>query len=117
LEAVLSGLSDCTGIDSTVLESEMRHHPELAEQLRVVETIGPWPIPPVVVSALVPESIQGELREALLTLHTTPRGRAALEDGSIERFVEVTESDYTPILEAARLVESAVEGWPLAWTP
>jgi phosphonate transport system substrate-binding protein len=117
LEALLNGQCDCTGIDSTVLESEIRHDPGLAERIRVVETIGPWPIPPVVVLGSVPQSVQNEMRDALLVMHDEPKGRAALDLGSTDRFVGVADSDYAPILEAARLVESTVTGWPEAWTP
>src|SRR6476469_7540041 len=45
---VVEGLADCSAIDSTVLEQELRDSPELSNNLRVVESIGPCPMPPVV---------------------------------------------------------------------
>jgi ABC-type phosphate/phosphonate transport system substrate-binding protein len=55
------------------------------------------------------------MRDALLTIHADPKGRAALDLVSIDRFVGVAESDYAAILDAAKLVESTVTGWPEAW--
>jgi len=43
---VLSGAIDCAAIDSTVLEWLIAQRAHLADQLRVVESIGPSPIPP-----------------------------------------------------------------------
>ena len=72
IEKVVGGEVDASGIDSTVLELECAQRPGLAERLRVVESIGPCPIPPVVVSRRLPEPTKRRLREALLAMHHEP---------------------------------------------
>jgi phosphonate transport system substrate-binding protein len=50
LEMVLSGAVDGAAIDSTVLEWYFAHDDERAARLRVLDTLGPSPMPPWVVS-------------------------------------------------------------------
>ncbi len=107
IQMVLDGRVDASGIDSTVLELEMKHRRELAEALRVVESIGPCAIPPVVVTARRPAAVKGRLREVFLTMHEDPEGRAILADGLLARFVPARDSDYDPIREMLRRAEAA----------
>ena len=49
IEATLSGAIDGAAIDSVVLAAARRANPELATRLRVLESLGPFPIQPIVV--------------------------------------------------------------------
>src|SRR5215472_10239630 len=51
LRMVASGEVDGSAIDAHVLAIELRRHPELSGQVRVIETLGAAPIQPVVVRA------------------------------------------------------------------
>jgi phosphonate transport system substrate-binding protein len=51
LELVLAGAVDGAAIDSLVLEGFAARWPEVMAKLRVIETLGPSPIPPWVVSS------------------------------------------------------------------
>ena len=104
---VLEGAVDASGIDSTVLDLEVKVRPELAERLRTVESIGPCPIPPVVVATRVAGPLRARLREAFLTMHDDPEGRVILTDGLMARFVEVRDSDYDPIRAMVRRAAAA----------
>ena len=53
IQWVTDGLAECAAIDSTVLEQALRDDPELAQRLRVVETLGPCPMPPLVIATIV----------------------------------------------------------------
>jgi phosphonate transport system substrate-binding protein len=108
IEAVLDGRADTSAIDSTVLEWEMERRPQLAEALRIVAVLGPSPIPPIVISARVPEPILEAIRTEMLALDRTEEGRAILAEGRLSRFAPVIDADYDPIrrMEArARAVE------------
>jgi phosphonate transport system substrate-binding protein len=107
IRLVLEGAVDASGIDSQVLELEGQSRPELREALRVVESIGPSPIPPVVVSTRLPALLRGRLRELLLGMHEDPEGQAILAAGLLRRFVPVEDRDYDPIREMVRRVEAA----------
>ncbi len=104
---VLGGDADATGIDSTVLELERARRPELAGRLRVVESIGPCPIPPVVVARRLPETLKARLREVFIGMHDDPTGRAILAEGLMARFVPVRDADYDAIREMVRRARAA----------
>ncbi|HEV8310892.1 MAG TPA: PhnD/SsuA/transferrin family substrate-binding protein [Methylomirabilota bacterium] len=107
IRMVLEGAVDASGIDSTVLELEATGRPELGRELRVVESIGPCPIPPVVVSSRLGEASKARLRELFLGMHADPEGRAILAAGLMARFVPVQDADYDPIREMVRRAEAA----------
>ncbi len=87
-----------------MLAIELRDHPELAGQLKVIDTLGPSSIQPVVIAAGAPSSLKRAIRDALLAMADDEEGRAGLAHGMVERFVAVSDGDYDDIramLEAA----------------
>jgi len=105
---VLSGAIDCAAIDSTVLEWLIAQRAHLADQLRVVESIGPSPIPPWVISTKLSAVLRRQIRQRLLNLHLTARGQAALADGRMVRFIPAVDRDYDPIRRMARAAEAVL---------
>lgn len=101
LRMVRDGTVDASAIDSTVLEWEVALRPELLSEIRIIGTLGPSPVPPWVVSKSVPAGLRGLLARALLNMHRTEEGRAALALGSLARFSRVVDGDYDPIREMA----------------
>ena len=99
---------DASAIDSTVLEMECRRHPWLHSSIRVIETLGPSPIPPWVIQKNLPGEIKRALRELLLQMHTDPAGIRILTAGAIARFVAIEETDYDTIRDMARQAEQVV---------
>lgn len=97
LQMVVDGRADVTAIDSTVLDYEFARRPALARQVRVIETLGPSPIPPWVISLKLPKDMRWRLRQLLLDMHVDPGGRAALASGQLSRFVPATEPGYQMI--------------------
>ena len=110
LGLLLHGKVDASAIDCTVLETEIRNKPILAEQIRVIDILGPSPIPPLVIHKTVPKEKRALLRDGLLRLHTTDSGRAALAEGSYARFVTVQNSDYDRIREMESQAKT-VKSW------
>ena len=95
IEAVVNGDVDAAAIDSNVLRIRLKEVPSLREQLRVIESWGPFPIQPVVVrSAVLPEVKEG-LRAALLSTREDPRTRRLLDRFDLSRFVAVSPEDYS----------------------
>jgi phosphonate transport system substrate-binding protein len=109
LALVVSGAVDASAIDSTVLETEFRLAPAMRRQLRVVATLGPSPIPPLVVSRAVRSEVRQELREVLLRMHRDPRASHVLASGNVQQYVQVRDSDYDPI----RAMAASSAGIPL----
>jgi phosphonate transport system substrate-binding protein len=97
IRMVARGEVDGSAIDSQVLALEFRDHPELAEQVRLVEALGPSTIQPVAVSRRVPEDLREAIRDVLVTMAEDPGVRKRLGVGLIERFIPVDAASYDDI--------------------
>jgi phosphonate transport system substrate-binding protein len=98
---------DGSAIDSQVLSIELRDHPELAEQVRVVEALGPSTIQPVAVSRRVPDDLREGIRDVLLTMAEDPAVRERLAPALVERFVPMDASSYDDIRMMVEACEAA----------
>jgi phosphonate transport system substrate-binding protein len=106
LQMILDGRIDASAIDSTVLEQEFRREPALRSRVRIVDTLGPSPIPPWVILKDLPQDLRSSLRELLLGMHRDAEGRAVLARGYMTRFARVKDTDYDAIRDMARLAAS-----------
>lgn len=95
IKLVVEGLADCSAIDSTVLEQELRDAPELSQHLRVIESIGPCPMPPVVAAQRLGSELINSLKSALC--QPDDQLRFAMEKAQIQRYIAVQSEDYAPI--------------------
>jgi phosphonate transport system substrate-binding protein len=94
IRLVHAGEVDASAIDSQVLAVTLREHPGLAAGLRVIDSLGPSTIQPVVVASWLPEGLKTDLQAVLLELGEDPAARAHLDHGLVERFVPVTDASY-----------------------
>ena len=102
LGMILDGGIDASAIDSTVLELELEKDPTMESRLRVIETLGPSPIPPWVILRSVPEARREAVRETLIGMEEDARGRDVLSELPVARFARVEDGDYDPIRRMAR---------------
>src|SRR5262245_23563571 len=72
---VATGACDASAIDSHLLAVILRGEPDLAKKVRVIETLGPSTIQPVVVARRLPCPVKSKLRRALLSLADDPAAR------------------------------------------
>jgi phosphonate transport system substrate-binding protein len=107
IRMVARGEVDGSAIDSQVLALEFRDHPELAERVRVVESLGPSTIQPVAVSRRVPQELREAIRDVLVTMAQDPGLRERLRAGLIERFVPVDAASYDDIRMMVEACETA----------
>jgi phosphonate transport system substrate-binding protein len=105
LKMILSSQVDGAAIDGTVLEWALGQNSEIAEQIRVVATFGPSPMPPWVIAKRVPENTRRRLRRLLLRMRRDPQGQSILDGGGIARFVLCRNRDYDPIRSMAQAAE------------
>jgi ABC-type phosphate/phosphonate transport system substrate-binding protein len=85
---------DATAVDSHVLALALRERPRLADDLRVITTLGPSTIQPVVAATWLGEGTRAAIREALLGLGQCAEGREWLGRGMMERFAPVDDGNY-----------------------
>jgi len=111
INQVLAGEVDASAIDSTVWEWAQTQQPALTSRLRVIETIGPSPIPPLVIQKSVPAALADHIRTLLLHLHEDIHGRDLLAQAGLKQFTAVTDADYDPIRHMAQ--EAARVTWAI----
>lgn len=102
LRMIIDGGVDASAIDSTVLEAELERHPELAGEIKIIDTLGPSPMPPWVMLKSLPRNLRTDIREALTGMHADAEGAAILANWRIARFVAAQDSDYDSLRQMAR---------------
>ncbi len=107
MDWVEQGRAHAAAIDSVVLAMELAQRPERAKAFRVVETVGPAPMPPVAASPTLAPDIRHRLAAALLAMDTTPRGQAILRYGGMSRFAPVVDADYNLIRNMITALQEA----------
>jgi phosphonate transport system substrate-binding protein len=102
LNMILEGQVDASAIDSIVLELELQRRPALRTVIRIIEPLGPSPIPPLIILRSLPQETRKVIRELLLHMHEDPHGRTVLENLQIVKFAYVEDRDYDVIRDMAR---------------
>jgi phosphonate transport system substrate-binding protein len=95
VQLILDGVADLTAIDSVVLETHLRQHPDQAALLRTIATIGPLPSMPWVASRTLDPALSAALRTHLTHLHETHP--PLLVDSPLHRFAPMEDAAYDPI--------------------
>jgi phosphonate transport system substrate-binding protein len=107
LHLVCTGEVDASAIDSQVLAIARRTRPELVSQLRVIDTLGPSSIQPIVAARRLPDRWKTDLRNVLLAMHQDPVAKKWLAHGFVDRFLAVTDADYDDIRHMLAAAEAA----------
>jgi phosphonate transport system substrate-binding protein len=94
IRLVHEGQVDASAIDSHVLTLAMHDHPELAEGLRVIDSLGPSTIQPIVVPSWLEAELKADLRAVLLEMNTDAAAQTVLADRLVQGFVAITDEDY-----------------------
>jgi phosphonate transport system substrate-binding protein len=105
LHMILAGQANATAIDSHVLDVLRQQQPELATQLRVISSLGPTTIPPLVVAKKMDAGLKADIQAILLNMHHDPHAQAALHKGLIKRFAPVQDEDYDDIRHMFAVVQ------------
>lgn len=102
---VIDGKADCAAIDSTVLEQSFRQTPQLVQQLRVIESIGPAPMPPIVVAQRLGKDWIKRLQAALLQPDLELQEQ--MQQAGVQRFVAVQSESYAALAQMYDRAEQA----------
>lgn len=108
MRMVIDGRADWTAIDSQVLAIWLRAVPSLRRRIRIVATLGPSTIQPIVMSRRrLTQAQRAALVAGLLSLSEVPSAIPVLHAAGIDRFVRVESSDYDDIRTMLAAVRSA----------
>ena len=103
LRLVNWGEAAAAAIDSTVLEAELARIPSLRRAFRVIDTLGPSPAPPWVVSTRVPAELRERIALVLQSMRDDPEGAAILATWGISELRRVGASHYDPMRDMMRV--------------
>lgn len=91
---VVSGGADAAAIDSNVLAMRLAREPGLRLRLRVMDSLGPYPIQSVVVRSGLPGRLKSSVRECMLSWQDTAWGRRELSEAGLRGFAPVDDGHY-----------------------
>jgi phosphonate transport system substrate-binding protein len=104
---VAGGEVESAAIDSQVLALELRDRPWLAKELRVIASLGPSTIQPVVAGAHLPRATRDGLRDAFLAMGRDPAARGFLDRGLVATFEAADAASYDDIRSMVEACEAA----------
>ncbi len=107
LELIAAGEIDSAAIDSQVLTIFRRDDPALMENLRVIDSLGPSTIQPVIARATLDKALKADIQAALLALSDDAVAREQLSRGFFDRFVAMSDADYDDIRAMLAAAEAA----------
>jgi phosphonate transport system substrate-binding protein len=107
LRLVARSAIDAAAIDCQVLAVALRDQPEVAAQVRTIDTLGPSTIQPVVVARRLPQRLRTDLRTFLLNLANDPVALPHLDRALVQRFEAVNDASYDDIRAMLTAVEAA----------
>lgn len=105
IRMVATGEADASFVDSLVLDYDRDKHLGHAAAVRVVESLGPTGICPLVASTKLDPGVRAAVREHLAAMHEDAAGREILGGALVERFAVVDDHNYDDI----RALKSAAE--------
>jgi phosphonate transport system substrate-binding protein len=97
LRMVISGEADWAVIDSTVCDMDTARGARLMSGVRVIGSIGPYPMPPFIARADLKEEVVRDVVRTLTGMHETAAGRELFAKYHVDRIVAFNEADYDPI--------------------
>jgi phosphonate transport system substrate-binding protein len=107
IQLVAGRAIDAAAIDSHVLETYLAAYPHLTPRLRIIDSLGPSPIQPVVVRRDLSHGSKEELRQALADVEHDTAGRSCLARAGVTRFVGVDDATYDPIRQMRTVAAAA----------
>lgn len=107
LRRVAAGEVDASAIDSQVLAVALVEDPELAGKIRVIDTLGPSTIQPLVATPRADDNLRREVAAAVTTLTAAGDESGTLAHTAIDRWVAVEDGRYDDIRAMLAEVEAA----------
>lgn len=104
IEMVAKKIVDGAAVESLVYEYLRKSGSPYTRQTRILQRSPPFGIPPVVAVRNIDPALRGKVKEALLSMRNSAKGKAILDAMMIDRFVEVPDSNYDGVRQMERAV-------------
>lgn len=102
IDAVAAGVVDGAAVDSLILDGLRAADDPESRAVTVVERLGPFGMPPVVVSGRLAASVREQLRGVFLGMSETRRGQEILAPLRIDEFRVPLPEEYVDLMGATR---------------
>lgn len=109
LMMVQNGSADAAAIDSTIVDWLAVKQPERLHGLRVLTTLGPSPIPPLLIHKSVPDQQRKIIRHQLLNMNRCPTGQTILKTALLSHFAPPSAFDATSLWQMAETIDQRQE--------
>ncbi len=97
IEAVLAHQADVAAVDEYIFTQYLSLHPHAANQLTVLQKLGPYPFPPLIAGREVSKQTMQQLQEALIHMPNDAEGAKILKAFGLDGFIRKDISYYKPI--------------------
>ena len=102
IRAVAEDFVDAGAVDSLIWHYMDKSGSQFTKNTKIIKVSPPYGIPPVVVRPTLRKDLKDKIKKILLGMHLDKKGKDILENMSIERFVEIDDSNYNSIRAAKR---------------
>lgn len=102
IRAVAEGIVDAGAVDSLIWNYMEKNGSPFTKNTKIIKVSPPYGIPPVVVRPALKKDLKEKIKKILLGMHLDKKGKDILEKMSIEKFVEIDDSNYNSIREIKR---------------
>jgi len=99
IHMVASGLADISAVDSLVLDYDLSNNNPYATQVRIITSLGPAGIPPVIISNKLDKDLVEQIQTILVDMDNDEKGRVILDKAGVKRFEKVSDHLYDSIRE------------------
>lgn len=99
--------ADASSVASLVFEFDLKKYPKYAKKVKVIETLGPAGIPPVVASSKMPTKLFNSIQNIFIKMDKNPVGRQILDEALIDKFIIVSDNNYDNVRAMKKLAENA----------
>ncbi|OGR41151.1 MAG: hypothetical protein A2X28_07355 [Elusimicrobia bacterium GWA2_56_46] len=107
IKAVAEKTADGAAVDNLIWEYLNGTDPQYTSQTRVIEKLGPYGMPPVVVNPGLDAGMKAKIRNILTTMHRDKEGRAILKKLFIDRFAAIKDGDYASVREMQAWIDKS----------
>lgn len=106
IKAVYEGLVDGAAVDSMVFQNILERNAEYAFRLKVIEKSPQYALPPVVVRPGLESNLKEQLQNLFLNMHKDEKGKAILNNLSIDEFSLQDDKAYDLVRELLNVVNN-----------
>jgi phosphonate transport system substrate-binding protein len=105
IEAVAKKIVDGVAVDSLIYDYAAKKNPVYTSQTKILVKSPPYGIPPVVVRKDIDPKLRESLKNAFLSMHEDPAGKAILDGIMVDKFIVPKDEDYNSVRDMAAWVE------------